>query len=69
MITSKAKRMALIGASMLTAVLSAGCQPAAISDKQALLIAAECAKHGKEVVIYNSPVVSRMQCVEVAAGG
>ena len=61
--TLNTKTKLLIGLSLLTAGLAA-CSPAPISDEQARLITAECAKRGMATHIFNTILVSRIDCIE-----
>lgn len=46
-------------------LLASGCSapPPPVSDAQVKIVAEECAKRGMGVRVFNSPVVSRADCV------
>ena len=58
--------MTLSGASALCVmVLLSGCTPAPITDEQAALTTQRCRELGMATAIFNSGIVSRVQCVPI----
>ena len=62
------KPTTLIAASLSIVMLGA-CSPTPLTDEQVKMFIAECAKHGYATHLFNSPVVSRADCVEVKHAG
>lgn len=62
------KPTTLIAASLSAVVLGA-CSPTPLTDAQVKMVVEECAKHGYATHLFNSPAVSRADCVEVKRNG
>ena len=50
---------------IISSILLTGCSPNPITDTQMKIISEQCKDKGLVISIFNSPLVSRAECIEV----